>query len=55
MNNKTEMVLMFLQGVVPTAQRAAIVVGVELPAYDMIKKYIVNNGIMGDTKYNHFV
>ncbi|WAR28115.1 UCP5-like protein [Mya arenaria] len=43
------------RGVGPTAQRAAIVVGVELPAYDMIKKYIINHHIMGDTKETHFV
>lgn len=42
------------RGVGPTAQRAAIVVGVELPAYDVIKRYLLNHGIMGDTKYNHF-
>ncbi|KAL4219863.1 hypothetical protein ACF0H5_020274 [Mactra antiquata] len=42
------------RGVCPTAQRAAIVVGVELPAYDVIKRYFLNNGIMDDTKYNHF-
>lgn len=44
-----------LQGVGPTAQRAAIVVGVELPAYDMIKRYLLKNEILGDTKSNHFV
>ncbi|XP_045199452.1 kidney mitochondrial carrier protein 1-like [Mercenaria mercenaria] len=42
------------RGVGPTAQRAAIVVGVELPAYDMIKRYLLNHEIMGDTKSNHF-
>ncbi|XP_060567101.1 kidney mitochondrial carrier protein 1-like isoform X1 [Ruditapes philippinarum] len=42
------------RGVGPTAQRAAIVVGVELPAYDMIKRYLLTHEIMGDTKSNHF-
>ena len=44
----------FFQGVAPTAQRAAVVVGVELPAYDVVKRYFINQG-MGDTKANHFL
>lgn len=42
------------RGVGPTAQRAATVAGVELPAYDLCKKTFINWGIMGDTKANHF-
>lgn len=44
-----------LQGVVPTAQRAAIVVGVELPVYDITKKHLILSGLMGDTIFTHFV
>ena len=44
-----------LQGVVPTAQRAAIVVGVELPVYDITKKHLILSGLMGDTILTHFV
>ncbi|EHB01946.1 Brain mitochondrial carrier protein 1 [Heterocephalus glaber] len=43
------------QGVVPTAQRAAIVVGVELPVYDITKKHLILSGMMGDTILTHFV
>ncbi|KAH3811723.1 kidney mitochondrial carrier protein 1-like [Dreissena polymorpha] len=43
------------RGVGPTAQRAAIVAGVELPTYDVIKKYLLHSGIMGDNTQNHFV
>uniref|UniRef100_A0A2K5E400 Solute carrier family 25 member 14 n=1 Tax=Aotus nancymaae TaxID=37293 RepID=A0A2K5E400_AOTNA len=42
-------------GVVPTAQRAAIVVGVELPVYDITKKHLILSGMMGDTILTHFV
>ncbi|NWX83524.1 KMCP1 protein, partial [Nothoprocta ornata] len=38
-----------------TAQRAAIVVGVELPVYDLTKKHIIMSGFMGDTVYTHFL
>ena len=44
-----------LQGVSLTAQRAAIVVGVELPVYDITKKHLIMSGYMGDTVYTHFV
>uniref|UniRef100_A0A2K6LN51 Solute carrier family 25 member 14 n=1 Tax=Rhinopithecus bieti TaxID=61621 RepID=A0A2K6LN51_RHIBE len=44
-----------LPGVVPTAQRAAIVVGVELPVYDITKKHLILSGMMGDTILTHFV
>ncbi|KAM3827779.1 brain mitochondrial carrier protein 1 isoform 2-T2 [Vipera latastei] len=43
------------RGVVPTAQRAAIVVGVELPVYDFTKKHLILSGLMGDTILTHFI
>lgn len=43
------------QGVIPTAQRAAIVVGVELPVYDITKKHLLRSGLMGDTILAHFM
>lgn len=43
------------QGVSLTAQRAAIVVGVELPVYDLTKKHLILSGYMGDTVYTHFL
>lgn len=43
------------RGVVPTAQRAAIVVGVELPVYDITKKHLIMSGLMGDTVLTHFI
>ncbi|GCC36569.1 hypothetical protein chiPu_0015064 [Chiloscyllium punctatum] len=43
------------RGVSLTAQRAAIVVGVELPVYDITKKHIILSGLMGDTVYTHFL
>lgn len=49
------LISIFLQGVVPTAQRAATVAGVELPAYDLCKKVIVQSGYLGDTKPTHFL
>ncbi|CAB1326566.1 unnamed protein product [Coregonus sp. 'balchen'] len=42
------------QGVVE-AQRAAIVVGVELPAYDLAKKHLILDCHMGDNIYTHFL
>ncbi|PIO25450.1 hypothetical protein AB205_0008440, partial [Aquarana catesbeiana] len=44
-----------LKGVSLTAQRAAIVVGVELPVYDITKKHLIMSGLMGDTVYTHFL
>ncbi|KFP00076.1 Kidney mitochondrial carrier protein 1, partial [Calypte anna] len=38
-----------------TAQRAAIIAGVELPVYDFVKKHIIMSGLMGDTVYTHFL
>uniref|UniRef100_A0A3Q0RT43 Solute carrier family 25 member 30 n=1 Tax=Amphilophus citrinellus TaxID=61819 RepID=A0A3Q0RT43_AMPCI len=43
------------KGVSLTAQRAAIVVGVELPVYDLTKKHLILSGHMGDTVYTHFL
>ena len=43
------------QGVGPTAQRAAIVAGVELPAYDFFKKHIILSGLLGDCRQTHFL
>uniref|UniRef100_A0AAQ5X5S9 Solute carrier family 25 member 14 n=2 Tax=Amphiprion TaxID=80969 RepID=A0AAQ5X5S9_AMPOC len=43
------------RGVIPTAQRAAIVVGVELPVYDITKKHLLRSGLMGDTILAHFI
>uniref|UniRef100_A0A8K9V8B3 Solute carrier family 25 member 14 n=1 Tax=Oncorhynchus mykiss TaxID=8022 RepID=A0A8K9V8B3_ONCMY len=43
------------RGVIPTAQRAAIVVGVELPVYDITKKHLIKSGTMGDTILTHFI
>ena len=43
------------QGVSLTAQRAAIVVGVELPVYDITKKHLIISGLMGDTVSTHFL
>ncbi|KAG7467405.1 hypothetical protein MATL_G00153250 [Megalops atlanticus] len=43
------------KGVSLTAQRAAIVVGVELPVYDLTKKHLILSGYMGDTVYTHFL
>ncbi|XP_076018499.1 kidney mitochondrial carrier protein 1-like isoform X1 [Genypterus blacodes] len=47
--------LSLCQGVSLTAQRAAIVVGVELPVYDITKKHLILSGFMGDNVYTHFV
>uniref|UniRef100_A0A6Q2X4R6 Solute carrier family 25 member 30 n=1 Tax=Esox lucius TaxID=8010 RepID=A0A6Q2X4R6_ESOLU len=43
------------KGVSLTAQRAAIVVGVELPAYDLAKKRLILDCNMGDNIYTHFL
>lgn len=49
------LIAVFTQGVSLTAQRAAIVVGVELPVYDITKKHLILSGLMGDTVYTHFL
>uniref|UniRef100_A0A8C5XIA0 Solute carrier family 25 member 14 n=1 Tax=Microcebus murinus TaxID=30608 RepID=A0A8C5XIA0_MICMU len=43
------------RGVVPTAQHAAIVVGVELPFHDITNKRLILSGMMGNTILTHFV
>ncbi|GAB1605525.1 kidney mitochondrial carrier protein 1-like [Argonauta hians] len=43
------------RGVVPTAQRAAVVAGVELPVYDITKKYILKSQHMEDHAGTHFI
>ncbi|OON13777.1 hypothetical protein X801_10441 [Opisthorchis viverrini] len=43
------------KGVNPTALRAAVVCGVELPAYDFVKKWLILLDLMSDTKACHFV
>jgi len=43
------------RGVIPTANRAAVVCGVELPAYDISKKHFIKSGLMEDTVATHFV
>lgn len=43
------------RGVGPTANRAAVVCGVELPAYDVCKKYIIHYGLLDDNKLLHFI
>ncbi|KAF5400617.1 Brain mitochondrial carrier protein 1 precursor [Paragonimus heterotremus] len=47
--------LALYKGVNPTALRAAVVCGVELPVYDISKKWLILSGLMGDTKSCHFV
>lgn len=42
------------RGVVPTVQRAAIIAGVLLPAYDFFKKLILDNRLMEDSLETHF-
>lgn len=51
---RKEVLLLFFQGVGPTAQRAAVIAGVELPVYDWCKKKILDYKIMGDNLYTHF-
>ncbi|XP_072034643.1 kidney mitochondrial carrier protein 1-like [Amphiura filiformis] len=43
------------RGVIPTAQRAAIVAGVELPIYDWCKKKLIESRLMDDTVSTHFI
>lgn len=43
------------RGVVPTAQRAAVLTAIELPIYDFSKHWLIRSNIMGDTVSNHFV
>ncbi|KAK2719462.1 kidney mitochondrial carrier protein 1-like [Artemia franciscana] len=43
------------KGVCPTAQRAAVITGVELPVYDGTKRYLINHGLTADTTTNHLI
>jgi len=43
------------RGVGPTANRAAVICGVELPIYDFAKKELINRHISGDNIYTHFI
>ncbi|CAL4086533.1 unnamed protein product [Meganyctiphanes norvegica] len=43
------------RGVCPTAQRAGVIVGVELPIYDMCKHYFIRMNILPDNATNHFL
>ncbi|KAK2172330.1 hypothetical protein NP493_972g00038 [Ridgeia piscesae] len=43
------------RGVGPTANRAAVVAGVELPAYDVCKKYLIISGFFKDNMFTHFI
>ena len=49
------MFVCYPQGVGPTAQRAAVIAGVLLPTYDLVKHHILHTGIMEDTKELHFL
>lgn len=65
-NMKNSMLAMFIdiyrlegfkglyRGVGPTAQRAAVIAGVELPVYDWCKGKIITTGFLGDNAYTHF-
>ncbi|RXG70100.1 Brain mitochondrial carrier protein 1 [Armadillidium vulgare] len=43
------------KGVFPTAQRAGVIVGVELPIYDMCKHYFIAMGCLPDNATNHLL
>lgn len=43
------------RGVGQTAQRAGVIVGVELPLYDLCKHQFISRQIIGDSVYNHFL
>ncbi|XP_029184580.2 kidney mitochondrial carrier protein 1-like isoform X3 [Acropora millepora] len=42
------------RGVGPTAYRATVIAGVELPVYDWVKKKILDFRILDDNPYTHF-
>ncbi|XP_076043334.1 uncoupling protein Bmcp mitochondrial isoform X1 [Oratosquilla oratoria] len=44
-----------VKGVCPTAQRAGVIVGVELPIYDMCKHYFIKMNVLPDNATNHFL
>lgn len=41
------------RGVTPTAQRAALVAGVQLPVYDFSKQFFITNKFLNDGATNH--
>ena len=43
------------QGVFPTAQRAGVIVGIELPIYDMCKHFFIRRDIIPDNASNHLL
>lgn len=44
------------RGMMPTASRAALVAGVQLPVYDMTKAFLLKNDILpGDSAWNHLL
>ena len=43
------------QGVGPTTQRAAVIAGVLLPAYDFFKKGILDSNLLEDDITTHFM
>lgn len=43
----------YLQGVNPTAQRAAVIAAIELPVYDFCKSHLMS--LLGDKPINHFM
>lgn len=51
---KTNLIL-FFKGVGPTAQRAAVITAVELPIYDICKHRLIQENLLEDTVFNHFV
>jgi solute carrier family 25 protein 14/30 len=47
------MIILVLQGVGPTAQRAAFIAAVELPVYDWCKHQLMD--VLGNHVSNHFM
>ncbi|XP_059087954.1 kidney mitochondrial carrier protein 1-like [Tigriopus californicus] len=43
------------RGMVPTAQRAAVVAGVQLPVYDFAKLFFLRNGLLDNDSSNHLI
>lgn len=43
------------RGVAPTAQRAAVVAGVQLPVYDGVKLFFLQHGYLSDGDANHLI
>jgi solute carrier family 25 protein 14/30 len=47
------LIILVIQGVGPTAQRAAVIAAVELPVYDFCKHHLM--GVLGNHVSNHFM